>query len=69
MILKPSWDKRRWIRAAEKGSHWVDLLTPGLSLDRASRIYVRNQATKKSMEILGFRNIQRLRLLVEKLPL
>ena len=69
MILKPSWDKRRWIRAAEKRSHWVDLLTPRLSLDRASRVYVRNQATKKSMENSGFRNIRTLRIPVEKLPI
>lgn len=67
MILKPSWDKRRWIRAAEKESHRVDLLTPKLSLDRASRICVRNQATKKSMEIMGFRNVEVMRVLVEKL--
>jgi len=68
MILKPSWNKRRWVRAAENGSHWVDLLTPGLSLDRASRVYVRNQATKKKMERIGFRNIRTLRIPVEKLP-
>jgi hypothetical protein len=68
MILKPSWNRRRWIRAAETGSHWVDLLTPELSLDRTSRIYVRNQATKKNLKMSGFRNIQRLRLPVEKLP-
>jgi len=66
MILKPSWEKRRWIRAAENGSHCVDLLTPKLSLDRASRIYVRNHATKKSMECMGFRNIEVMRTLVEK---
>lgn len=68
MILKPSWNRQRWLRAAETGSHGVDLLTPELSLDRASRIYVRNLATKKNMEISGFRNIQRMRLPVEKLP-
>ena len=68
MILKPSWNKRRWVRAAENGSHWVDLLTPRLSLDRASRVYVRNQATKKKMERIGFRNILTLRIPVEKLP-
>jgi hypothetical protein len=66
MILKPSWDKRRWIRAAEKGSHRVDLLTPGLSPGRASRICVRNQATKKKMESRGFWNIEVMRILVEK---
>lgn len=68
MILKPSWDKRRWIRAAEKGSHVVDLLTPELSPGRASRIYVRNQVTKKKMELMGFRNIEVRRLPVEKFP-
>jgi hypothetical protein len=68
MILKPSWNKQRWIRAAEKGSHWVDLLTPELFPGNASRIYVRNQATKKSMEYRGFRNILTVRIPVEKLP-
>jgi hypothetical protein len=67
MILKPSWNKRRWIRAAEKRSHWVDLLTPKLSLDSASQVYVRNQTTKKMMERMGFRNIEVLRIPVEKL--
>jgi hypothetical protein len=67
MILKPSWNKRRWILSAEKGSLWVDLLTPDLSLDKASRISVRNQSTKKAMEKMGFRNIQALRIPVEKL--
>jgi hypothetical protein len=68
MILKPSWNKRRWVCAAENGSHWVDLLTPKLSLDRASRVYVRNQASKKSMKSMGFCNIRTLRIPVEKLP-
>jgi hypothetical protein len=67
MILKPSWNKRRWIRAAETGSHRVDLLTPRLSPDSASRVYVRNQATKKNMECMGFRNIEVLRIPVGKL--
>jgi hypothetical protein len=68
MILKPSWNKRRWVCAAENRSHWVDLLTPKLSLDRASRVYVRNQASKKSMKSMGFCNIRTLRIPVEKLP-
>lgn len=67
MILKPSWNKRRWIRAARKGSHWVDLLTPQVSPDSASRIYVRNLATKRNMEFMGFRNIEVHRIPVEKL--
>jgi len=68
MILKPSWNRQRWIRAAETGSHWVDLLTPELILGRASRIYVRNQATKKHMECRGFRNIRTFRIPVDTLP-
>ena len=64
MILKPSWNRRRWIRAAEKGSLCVHLLTPGLSLDRASRVFVRNQAIKKDMESRGFRNIEVMRILL-----
>lgn len=67
MIFKPSWNKRRWILAAEKGSHWVDLLTPEVSLGAASRIYVRNLVTKKKMECRGFRNIEVRRIPVEKL--
>jgi hypothetical protein len=68
MILKPTWNKRRWIHAAEKGSHWVDLLTPELSLPEASRISVRNQSTKKDMETMGFRHVETFRIPVEKLP-
>ena len=47
MILKPSWNKRRWIDAAGEKLLWVGLLTPELCLDNASRVSVRNQTTKK----------------------
>jgi hypothetical protein len=68
MILKPSWNKRRWIHAAEQDQCWVCLLAPELFLDSASGISVRNQSTKKEMENRGFRNIRTLRIPVEKLP-
>jgi hypothetical protein len=68
MILKPSWNKRRWIHAAEKKSLWVCLLAPVLSLEKTSRISVRNQSTKKEMEKMGFRNIRTLRIPVERMP-
>ncbi len=68
MILKPSWNRRRWIHVAEKNLLWVCLLVPELPLDRASMVSVRNLATKKALEKQGFRDIRTLRIPVEKMP-
>jgi len=68
MILKPSWNRSRWIHAAKQKSAWVCLLTPELPLAAASWIFVRNLATKKALETEGFRNVRNLRIPVEKMP-
>lgn len=57
MILKPSWTNQRWLRAAVN-SHSVDLLMPEIPLDKAARVCVRNQSTRKIMETKGFRNVE-----------
>jgi hypothetical protein len=64
MILKPSWTRQRWLRAALNGSHSVELLTPELPLDNAVGIWVRNRATQKLMMMQGFRNVDIRRMLV-----
>jgi len=57
LIFKPTWDKDRWINAALKKTHWVQLVVPELPLDRACEVFVRNKATKKMMEDRGFSNV------------
>jgi len=66
MILKPSWTRSRWLRAAEN-SHQVDLLVPALPLDNAVRIWVRNRETRNQMEKMGFRNVEVVRIQVDSL--
>jgi hypothetical protein len=66
MILKPSWTRSRWLRAAEN-SHQVDLLVPALPLDNAVRVWVRNRETRNQMEKMGFRNVEVVRIQVDSL--
>jgi len=68
MILKPSWTRSRWLRAAEN-THQVDLLVPALPLDNAVRVRVRNRETRNQMEKMGFRNIEVARIQVDSLSL
>jgi len=57
MIFKPSWTRRRWIRAALKGTHSVQLVAPELPLQLAKQGYVRNSKTKRIVERMGFPEI------------
>ena len=58
MILRPSWTRQRWLRAAMTGRHSVELLVPELPLHRAAGVWVRNRATQKLVEKQGFRNVE-----------
>jgi len=62
-ILKPSWTRQRWLRAAL--TRPVDLVVPELPLEDAARVRVRNCATKGLVEAMGFRNVEVVRTLVK----
>ena len=64
-ILKPSWTRERWLRAALTSTRPVDLLVPEIPLDKANRVWVRNHATQKLIETKGFRNVKIARIPVE----
>jgi hypothetical protein len=66
MIFKPSWTTSRWIRAALKGTHQVQLVVPELPLDKAMGVFVRNDATRKMAEERGFKNVQVKRIDVDR---
>ena len=58
MIFKPSWTRSRWIHAARKGTHHVQLVAPGIPLHLAERGYVRNAGTRLMLEMRGFTRIE-----------
>ena len=66
MIFKPSWTRRRWLQAALKGTHSVQLVAPELPLHRAAHVYVRNLKTKRYLERMGFSEIEVMRLKVDR---
>ena len=58
LIFKPSWTKSRWLRKAEEHPDTVQLVSPKIYLPDAKRILVRNQETAKTLELMGFENIE-----------
>jgi hypothetical protein len=64
MIFKPSWTKRRWIRAAVQETHAVQLVTPEIPLNLAEMVIVRNSATKRNLEKKGFSRVEAARVRV-----
>ena len=66
LIFKPSWSPSQWLRKAKKDSHSVQLVTPGLYLPDAKRIFVRNQQTQELLTSMGFENIEVRRLVLEE---
>ncbi len=65
-ILKPSWDKEKWLKKAKKDNEAVQLVVPELHLPDAKRIWVRNKQTKRLLENMGFTRVEVKRLLVPK---
>ncbi|MCK4614484.1 MAG: hypothetical protein KAU14_06750 [Thermoplasmata archaeon] len=65
LIFKPSWQKSKWLRKANKNPHSVQLITKTLYLPGAERIWVRNRQTKKLLEFRGFRNVEVKRIRLE----
>ncbi|MDD1690499.1 MAG: hypothetical protein LUQ66_07550 [Methanoregula sp.] len=66
MIFKPSWTRRRWMLAALKGTHSVQLVAPELPLHLAQHAFVRNAKTKRHLEKMGFTDVDILRVPVDK---
>jgi len=63
-ILKPTWTRKRWLRAATDQTHPVDLLVPAIPLYKSVKVRVRNRATQKILETMGFHNVEISRLRV-----
>lgn len=62
-IFKYSWSNDDWLRKVRLENHPVQIVAPEINLSEAGRIWVRNKKTKKSLESLGFENIEVKRLL------
>ena len=58
LIFKPSWTKAKWLLKAKRNPHSVQLVAPRLFLPDASRVMVRNRATKDILEKLGFGKVE-----------
>jgi hypothetical protein len=62
MIFRRSWPPSRWKRLSAEHPCNVMAVVPKLDLRKADRIWVRNYATKRKMERMGFRNVEVCRL-------
>jgi len=62
-LFKPSWSDADWLAYADKKPLGVQMVVPSLDLSRADAVWVRNGATKRHLEKMGFGNvtIQRLK--------
>jgi len=58
LIFKKSWPKSKWLRKTKNKPGTVQLVTSKLYLPDAQRIWVRNKATKKQVEEMGFNNVE-----------
>ena len=66
LILKPSWNKSKWLNHAKKHPYHVQLVTDKLDLTLAKRIFVRNKITKNLLEDMGFNQVSVKRLKVDQ---
>ena len=57
LIFKPSWPRSRWLKKAKDNPHSVQLVTSSLDLSKATRVWVRNNATKQQLQDLGFSGV------------
>lgn len=55
-----------WVNSAKRKDGYVQICVPRLEPKTASRVWVRNQKTKKSLEARGYRNVEVRRLLAKK---
>ena len=54
LVLKESWRESDWLRTATREPGSVQAVVPELELSTASRVTVRNQATRKKLIAMGF---------------
>ena len=64
-IFNPSWTKEEWLKKALDDPGSVQIVTSELYLPGNGRIWVRNQQTKRSLESMGFENIEVKRISVD----
>lgn len=64
-LLKPSFSRSDWLRFARHHPHGVQLISRTIDFRKATRIWVRNKATKKIVEGMGFKNVQVKRLKID----
>ncbi len=65
-IFKRSWKTSDWLRLARQEPISVSTLVPHVDLREAVELWVRNKATKRSLEAMGFHNVCVKRLHVRK---
>ncbi|MBN1919365.1 MAG: hypothetical protein JW889_15810 [Verrucomicrobia bacterium] len=57
-IFKPAWSRTRWLRhSLDPEATPVQLVCPQLDLRAAKRVWVRNKATKRTLEAMGFTGV------------
>lgn len=64
-LLKTSWSVKRWQKKALNEPGTVEMVVPKLDLSQASRVWVRNQPTKRKLEALGWHHVEVKRLLIQ----
>jgi hypothetical protein len=57
-IIKPCYNRARWLRLAKAKPHLVQLLAPQCDLRSAARVWVRNEDTQRAVEEMGFENVK-----------
>lgn len=58
LIFKSSWRRSDWLRKSKRDPCSVQLLVSSLNLGAADLISVRNQATRRILEKMGFQNVE-----------
>jgi hypothetical protein len=57
-MFKRSWNASHWLRYANKHPYWVWVLAPFIDLRVADQYWVRNHATRRKLEAMGFKNVK-----------
>lgn len=58
LVLKPSWNKSKWLLYAKRNPHSVQLVVSRLDLRKAERVWCRNKSTKKKLEEMDFTPVE-----------
>jgi len=63
LVLRPSWSATDWLRHASRNPCDIQMVVPSFDTRKACEVWVRNQATRRKLERMGFRNV-----IVKRLP-